>query len=107
MLEKEPPKTTRIITVLGMFEFDAILSCLIGFCIKGGCGGGRRSPPQKMREAESCQRWLLFLLLLFLLLFLFLFLLFYLSMLFLFLLLSALCIVHYSSYSSYYLYYYS
>ena len=53
MLEKGP-KTTKehtMITVLGVFKFDAILSCLFGICKKRGVGG-EAPPPQKMSEEE-------------------------------------------------------
>ena len=36
----------KMITVLGVFEFDAFLSYVFGFLRKRG-GGGRRSPPPK------------------------------------------------------------
>ena len=33
-----------MIAVLGVFKFDAMLSCLFGFCKKGGLGG---TPPNR------------------------------------------------------------
>ena len=45
-------KTPKMITVLGVFEFDAFLSGLFDFCKRKGVWGGGAKPPQKMRESD-------------------------------------------------------
>ena len=60
MLERGQKHTQKkVLTVLGVFEFDAFLSCVFGFLEKGGVGGGWGSgeapPPKKMRDAVLCQ----------------------------------------------------
>ena len=59
MLERgQKTKHNKMITVLGVFEFDALLSWVLGFLKMGGLVEGEAPPPpkKKMREAVLCQR---------------------------------------------------